>query len=75
MPKLRLPISCNHQTNLRFDAFQDLGLALQRARRRDAEAADVPVRIVVGVAVAALYGSVEARREPARSGRFAKSRL
>lgn len=47
--------------DLSFDALQEGGLAFQGARRRDAEAADVPVGAVVGVAVASLYGSVEAR--------------
>ena len=51
---------------LSFDAVQDGGLALLRARLGDAEAADVPVRAVVGVAVAALDGAVQARREPAQ---------
>ena len=60
--------ACIINPNLSFDAFQEGGLAFKGARRRDAKAADVPVWTVVGVAVASLYGSVEARWEPAPVG-------
>ena len=42
--------------DLSFDAFQEGGLTLKGTRRRDAEAADVPVSVVEGVAMASLYG-------------------
>ena len=46
----------NMSPNLSFDAFQEGGLALKGTRRRDAEAADVPVSVVEGVAMASLDG-------------------
>ena len=42
--------------DLSFDAFQEGSLTLKGTRRRDAEAADVPVSVVEGVAMASLYG-------------------
>ena len=48
--------ACDMDPDLSFDAFQEGGLTLKGTRRRDAEAADVPVSVVEGVAMASLYG-------------------
>ena len=54
-----VPLQIKHEPrvpDLSFDAFQEGSLTLKGARRRDAEAADVPVSVVEGVAMASLDG-------------------